>query len=80
MPDDEGYLCVCPDCRRTERTVANPLRDGWPECCGRSMTLLEGERFSADADKLVAECFQPLEEIAAGFERAMRAGANGKGT
>ena len=29
----------CKECGRTEKVDGNPLRDGWPKCCGYTMTI-----------------------------------------
>ena len=43
MPEPGSRLLRCEVCRRTEPRTAEQLRDqarfGWPECCGKVMTL-----------------------------------------
>lgn len=29
----------CRECGRTQKVEGNPLRDGWPKCCGYTMTI-----------------------------------------
>ena len=57
----EGYLCRCSVCQREERTCDNPLKNGWPECHGYTMTLIETERFVAAIDGQMAEIFSPVQ-------------------
>ena len=55
-----GYLCRCTVCGREERTGHNPLKNGWPMCCGYTMRLEESERFTADIDSAMGEIFAPV--------------------
>jgi hypothetical protein len=59
----EGYLCVCQCCGREERTKPNPMKEGWPECCGAGMALIETRRFAGDVDQLIEEIFAPLRAV-----------------
>jgi hypothetical protein len=52
--DVVGFLCRCSTCGREERTVENPLKDGWPTCHG-TMTLVETERFKDSIEESMAE-------------------------
>ena len=54
-----GLLCRCSTCGREERAGESPLRDGWPKCCGYTMTLIDTQRFIASVSEHV--------EKAAGF-------------
>ena len=58
-----GYLCKCGACGREERTGDNPLRNGWPGCCGYTMTLVETERFIANIDAAMGKQFGALAAI-----------------
>ena len=29
----------CRECERTRKVKGNPLPDGWPKCCGATMTI-----------------------------------------
>jgi len=55
-----GYLCVCQCCGHEERTVPNPLKDGWPEHCGAGMLLVDTARFGRDVDQLMDDVFSPI--------------------
>lgn len=57
-----GYLCRCTLCGREERTGSNPLKNGWPLCCGYTMRLEDNERFKADIDSMMGEIFAPVKE------------------
>jgi len=57
-----GYLCRCTVCGREERTGPNPLKNGWPSCCGYTMRLEDNERFKADIDSAMGEIFAPVKE------------------
>jgi hypothetical protein len=56
-----GLLCRCSACGREERTGTNPLRDGWPRCCGYTMTLIDTEQFIASIDSAMKEIFAPVQ-------------------
>lgn len=53
----KGLLCRCSVCNREERAGESPLRDGWPKCCGYTMTLVDTKRFIESVDEKVGECF-----------------------
>jgi hypothetical protein len=55
-----GFLCRCSVCEREERTGPNPLRNGWPKCCGYTMTLVDTKRFIDAVDGQMAEIFSPV--------------------
>lgn len=55
-----GYRVQCSVCERVERTGDNPLRNGWPKCCGYTMTLIDNEKFTADIDRSMGEIFAPV--------------------
>ena len=52
-----GFLCRCTVCGREERTGENPLRDGWPKCCGYTMRLEDKEAFKEAIERQVGEIF-----------------------
>ena len=54
-----GYLVRCTVCGRESRTGRNPLRDGWPKCCGYTMRLEDNEAFKADIERAMGEDFAP---------------------
>ena len=62
MGSDDGLLCRCSVCGREERAGASPLRNGWPMCCGYTMTLIDTERFIAGIDAAMGEVFAPVRE------------------
>ena len=66
-----GYLVRCTVCGREERTGSNPLRDGWPQCCGYTMRLEDNEAFKADIDRAMGEIFAPVRD-------AIRASSEGE--
>jgi len=39
LPQLKRGLCWCRTCRRSERFKHDPLRNGWPRCCGHTMTI-----------------------------------------
>ena len=39
----------CRKCGRTQRVDGNPIRDGWPKCCGYTMTIDSPEEQAAFA-------------------------------
>ena len=55
-----GLLCRCSKCGREERAGSSPLVNGWPKCCGYTMTLIDTERFIAALDDSMAEVFAPV--------------------
>ena len=55
-----GFLCRCTGCGREERTGDNPLKNGWPTCCGYTMRLEDNEAFVAAIDRQMAEIFAPV--------------------
>lgn len=57
-----GLLCRCSECGREERAGASPLRNGWPKCCGYTMTLIETERFIAQINDQMSDCLAPARE------------------
>lgn len=56
----DGFLVRCTVCGREERTGGNPLRDGWPRCCGYTMRLEDNEAFCAAIDRQMREVFSPV--------------------
>lgn len=52
-----GLLCKCSVCHREVRAATSPLRNGWPKCCGYTMTLLDTKRFIADLGKTMPKVF-----------------------
>lgn len=56
---DQGLLCRCSVCGREERAGASPLSNGWPHCCGYTMTLLDTARFIAALDEEMDGVFAP---------------------
>ena len=62
MSSRPGYLVRCTVCGREEHTGSNPLRDGWPKCCGYTMRLEDNEKFKADIDRAMGEIFAPVRE------------------
>lgn len=54
-----GLLCRCSICGQEERTGANPLKDGWPKCCGYTMTLIETQRFINGIESAMEEIMAP---------------------
>lgn len=52
-----GYLCRCEVCGREARSGESPLLNGWPSCCGYTMTLVDNERFKANIDAEVGASF-----------------------
>lgn len=57
-----GLLCRCSVCGRDERAGESPLRNGWPKCCGYTMTLIETQRFIDGIDQAMGEVFEPIRE------------------
>ncbi len=55
-----GFLCRCTVCGCEERTGNNPLKNGWPKCCGYTMTLIDSEAFTAAIDRQMGEIFAPV--------------------
>lgn len=59
-----GLLCRCSVCGREERAGASPLSNGWPMCCGYTMTLIDTARFIAALDDEMAVIFAPVRKAA----------------
>lgn len=55
-----GLLCRCSKCGREERAGASPLKNGWPKCCGYTMTLIDTKRFIESIDSQMGEVFSPV--------------------
>ena len=56
------FLCRCTVCGREGRTGENPLKEGWPTCCGYTMRLEDNEAFVAAIDRQMGEIFAPVRD------------------
>lgn len=61
---EPGLLCRCSVCDREERTGASPLSNGWPKCCGYTMTLIDTRRFIDGVDREARIIFAPARAAA----------------
>jgi hypothetical protein len=60
---EDGLLCRCAVCQREERAAPSPLTNGWPKCCGYTMTLIDTERFITSIDESMSEAFAPARKL-----------------
>ena len=65
----DRLLCRCSVCGREERAGASPLRNGWPMCCGYTMTLIDTQRFIDALDTEMDAIFAPIRLAGGGDHR-----------